>query len=88
MTSRTASCSDMMKRVISGSVRVTGPPPRIWSRKIGMTEPREPSTLPKRVDRNVAPLRFGSSAAAVTSRSPISFDVPMTLVGLTALSER
>ena len=43
--------------------------------------------MPKRVDKNVAPERFGSSAAAVMSRSPISFDVPITLVGLTALSE-
>ena len=30
------------------SVTVTGPPSAIWRRKIGTTEPDEPSTLPKR----------------------------------------
>ena len=30
------------------SVTVTGPPRAIWRRKIGTTEPDEPSTLPKR----------------------------------------
>ena len=38
----------MKKRVISGWVTVTGPPRSIWRRKIGITEPDEPSTLPKR----------------------------------------
>ena len=38
----------MKKRVISGSVTVTGPPAAIWRRKIGTTEPEDPSTLPKR----------------------------------------
>ncbi len=48
MTSWTASGIVMKKRVISGSVTVTGPPAAIWRRKIGTTEPEEPSTLPKR----------------------------------------
>ena len=38
--------SESRKRVICGTVRVTGPPFRIWSRKSGITEPREASTLP------------------------------------------
>ena len=38
----------MKNRVISGCVTVTGPPFAIWRRKIGITEPDEPSTLPKR----------------------------------------
>jgi hypothetical protein len=42
----------MKKRVISRSVTVTGPPLRIWRRKIGTTEPDEPSTFPKRTAQN------------------------------------
>ena len=42
----------MKKRVISGWVTVTGPPRAIWRRKIGITEPEEPSTLPKRTATN------------------------------------
>ena len=38
--------SDMMKRVILGSVNVTGLPLRICSIQRGMTEPREHITLP------------------------------------------
>ena len=48
ITSCTASGIVMKKRVMSGSVTVTGPPAAIWRRKIGTTEPEEPSTLPKR----------------------------------------
>ena len=55
MTSRTASSNDMMKRVMPGSLSVTGPPLRLWCRKIGTTDPREPRTLPKRVDRKTEP---------------------------------
>ena len=33
---------------MAGSVTVTGPPAAIWRRKIGTTEPDEPSTLPNR----------------------------------------
>ncbi len=35
-----------MKRVISGSVTVSGCPAPSWAMKSGMTEPREPMTLP------------------------------------------
>ena len=48
ITSWTASGMVMKNRVISGSVTVTGPPAAIWRRKIGTTEPDEPSTLPNR----------------------------------------
>ncbi len=47
-TSCTASGMLMKKRVIRGSVTVTGPPSAIWRMKVGMTDPRLPSTLPKR----------------------------------------
>jgi hypothetical protein len=36
----------MKKRVILGSVTVTGPPDLIWRAKVGMTLPRLPRTLP------------------------------------------
>ena len=52
ITSCTASGIVMKKRVISGSVTVTGPPAAIWRRKIGTTEPEEPSTLPNRTAVN------------------------------------
>src|SRR6478672_681772 len=42
----------MKNRVISGFVTVTGPPRSICLRKIGITEPDEPSTLPKRTATN------------------------------------
>ena len=51
-TSCTASGIVMKKRVISGSVTVTGPPAAIWRWKIGTTEPEEPSTLPNRTAVN------------------------------------
>ncbi len=38
----------MKNRVMRLSVTVTGPPASIWRRKIGTTEPDEPSTLPNR----------------------------------------
>ena len=38
----------MKKRVMRLSVTVTGPPASIWRRKIGTTDPDDPSTLPKR----------------------------------------
>ena len=52
ITSCTASGIVMKKRVMSGSVTVTGPPAAIWRRKIGTTEPEEPSTLPNRTAVN------------------------------------
>ncbi len=78
----------MTNRVIPGSVRVMGLPLRICSLKTDTTEPLEPSTLPNRVDEKMGPCCWRRLLlAAVISRSPISLDVPMTLVGLTALSE-
>jgi hypothetical protein len=72
---------------MAGSVKVTGPPLRICSRKIGITEPLDPSTFPNRVEAKTGPFPRNELLAAVINRSPMSFDVPMTLVGLTALSE-
>ncbi len=59
-TSETASGIVMKKRVISGWVTPTGPPRSIWRRKIGITLPDEPSTLPKRTATN----RVGTSFRA------------------------
>ena len=47
-TNWAASGMVMKKRMISGWVRVIGPPLAICSRNSGTTEPDEPSTLPKR----------------------------------------
>ena len=78
----------MTKRVMRSSVTVTGPPAAIWRQKSGTTEPREPATLPKRVQvKSVRAFLPRRKFIAVKSRSPISFEVPMTLVGFTALSE-
>ncbi len=52
MTSLTACSILMIKRVIFGSVSVTGPPFLICSLNIGITDPFEPSTLSNRVDAN------------------------------------
>ena len=73
--------------VISDSVRVMGPPCRICSLNMGITEPREPKTLPNRVEAKTGPLPRKVLLAAVISRSPMSLVVPITLVGFTALSE-
>ena len=51
----------MKYRVISGCVTVTGPPFAIWRRKIGITLPDEPSTLPKRT---------ATKRVATSSRAP------------------
>ena len=75
----------MKKRVISGCVTVTGPPRAIWRRKIGITEPDEPSTLPKRTATN----RVATSARwphVSTIHSQSAFDCPMTVCGFAALS--
>ena len=53
-----------------------------------MTEPFEPSTLPKRVDAKTGPVEPRLLLlAAVMSLSPINLVVPITFVGFTALSE-
>ena len=51
-TSLHASGINMKKRTIRSSVTVTGPPFLICSLNNGITEPLEPSTLPKRVVTN------------------------------------
>jgi len=43
----------MKKRVISGWVSVIGPPSRICCLNLGITDPDEPSTLPKRTMLNL-----------------------------------
>ena len=87
ITSDTACAKVMMNRDMSGWVSVTGPPPAICCRKTWITDPLEPRTLPNRhAARIVRPLRL-CMLAAVTRRSAISLEVPMTLVGLTALSD-
>ena len=56
-TSSQASGISMKYLMMLGSVTVTGPPALIWRSKIGITEPLEPKTLPKRVVMNwVCPL--------------------------------
>ena len=42
----------MKKRIIFGSVTVTGPPALICFSNKGITDPFEPNTLPKRVVTN------------------------------------
>ena len=73
-----------------GSVTVTGPPALICCLKSGMTEPLEPSTLPKRVVTNwVQPSTFPLRTALLrlcTYISQMRFEHPMTFVGFTALS--
>ncbi len=75
----------MKKRVISGCVTVTGPPFAIWRRKIGITEPDEPSTFPKRT----ATKRVDTSPRCPhvsTIHSQSAFDWPMIVLGFAALS--
>ena len=75
----------MKKRVISGWVTVTGPPRAICLRKIGMTEPDEPSTLPKRTaTKRVLTSGLWPSVSMIHSQS--AFDWPITVFGATALS--
>ena len=77
----------MIKRVIRWSVRVIGPPAAIWAWNSGTTEPREPSTLPNRIAEKIGPPSCRWALAAEHNRSPMSLDVPITLVGFTALSD-
>ena len=65
-------------------VTVTGPPAAIWRRKIGTTEPDEPSTLPKRTAQNAVPGKRWSAAS--TAHSASALDAPITVAGSTALS--
>ena len=84
ITSCTASGIVMKNRVIAGSVTVTGPPAAIWRRKIGTTEPEDPSTLPKRTLANCVSGKRASPAS--TAHSASALDAPMTVAGATALS--
>ena len=75
----------MKKRVISGFVTVTGPPRSIWRRKIGITEPDEPSTFPNRTATN----RVATSSRRAydsTIHSHTAFDWPSRFFGFAALS--
>ena len=64
-TSDTASGMVMKYRMMSGCVTVTGPPSAICFLKSGITEPFEPSTLPKRTATNSV-----RGASAGRDRSP------------------
>ena len=68
------SCTDsrtlMKKRVMRGSVTVTGPPSEICRANVGMTLPRLPSTLPKRTEHQREP----AGAMSSTSCSPSHFE--------------
>ena len=64
ITRRQASGMVIKKRTMSGWVTVTGPPFSICSRKRGMTEPFDPSTLPKRVVTNFVPPAICPAAMA------------------------
>ena len=52
-----------------------------------MTDPRDPRTFPNRVEEKTGHEFLRRALAAVINRSPISLEVPITLVGFTALSE-
>src|SRR6516165_5578455 len=75
-----------MNLVISGSVTVIGVLALIWLTKRGITEPRDAITLPYRVTQMVLwPLaRLRDFATATFSIS--AFDIPIALIGYTALS--
>ena len=75
----------MKKRVRSGWRTVTGPPRSICRRKIGITEPDEPSTLPNRTaTKRVA--TSSRSAYDSISHSQTAFDWPIMFRGFAALS--
>src|SRR5246127_53066 len=61
------------------SVTVTGPPAAIWRRKIGTTEPDEPSTFPKRTVAYRVPAYLADAAS--TAHSAHAFEAPLTVAG-------
>ena len=65
-------------------VTVTGPPSAICFSNKGITEPFEPSTLPKRTATNFVDLLYFPIVWIIISQ--IRFVAPIILVGLTALS--
>src|SRR5690554_6297170 len=79
----------MKYRMISGCVTVKGPPFLICSRNNGITDPFDPSTLPKRVVMNCVlfcPVFSRCLDSDWTYISQILFEQPITLEGFTALS--
>ena len=58
---------------------VTGPPRAICSRKIGTTEPDDPSTLPKRTATNV--VSFSTWPSASTTHSASALLAPIAVFG-------
>ena len=77
-----ASDTVMKNRVTSLCVTVTGPPLVIWLWNSGITEPDEPSTLPKRtIAKRVTSERFARSWAtsAMASNEPAISGPPVPL---------
>src|SRR4051794_34797722 len=83
ITSCTASSMVMKYRVTSGWVTVRGPPRSIWARKAVSTDPRLPSTLPKRTLRYRPGWRWPKDDVRA---SAMRFEDPSTLALLAALS--
>src|SRR5699024_10095567 len=85
-TRTTASSSDIKNRVIVGSVTVRGSPASACFTNSGITEPREHMTFPYLTVDTVVPLDglFRAKACAVFSMSAL--DMPIALMGCTALS--
>ena len=87
ITNCAASGMVIKKRVISGWVKVIGPPSLICLRNNGTTEPLEPSTLPKRtIQKRVLCCLPLFCAKPCKHNSAIRLVAPITLVGRTALS--
>ncbi len=64
---------------------MTGPPRSICWRKIGITEPDEPSTLPKRTaTKRVSTSGWSANDSMIHSHT--AFDWPITFFGFAALS--
>lgn len=84
---RIAFASVIMKRVVMlGSVMVMDLPAKTCSTKSGMTEPREAITLPKRVPQITVAVPSRLRLAATITFSIIALEMPMALIGYTALS--
>jgi len=79
-TRSTDSARDIRKRVIAGSVTVSGWPARNCCTNRGITEPRDHITLPYRVSAIVIPLAWvRAKACAVFSIR--AFVIPIALTG-------
>src|SRR5262245_56356280 len=75
-----------MKRVMLGSVIVIGLLAFICSTNSGITDPREAMTLPYRVTQIVVSLGVSPRDFAIATFSINAFDIPIALIGWTALS--